>query len=84
VLIVEGSYLLEMPHVVDHMSLLAIVSVSCSTRASTSCTLPVPSVAAPASHSQYLAPCNSGDYYHLKSDRMIHSELAFLLSRSSH
>jgi hypothetical protein len=82
-LIVEDSYLLKTPLVAEHMSLLTAAPAAYSIHVSASCTLLVPSAAALASHSQYLALCDGGSYYHSNSERKILSELTLLWSRSS-
>jgi hypothetical protein len=45
------------------MSRLAAPLVACSTLTPASCTLHSPLAAAPSSRSQYLAPCDGGEYY---------------------
>jgi hypothetical protein len=50
-IIIEDSYLLETLHVAKHVQLLVVDPVACNTCSSIICTLPVPSVATPFSHS---------------------------------
>jgi hypothetical protein len=77
-LIVEDSYSLETSLVTEHMPPLVDFSAACSTHASTSCTLPAPSAIAPASRSQYIAPCDDDDYYLPSTRRKILFEFALL------
>jgi hypothetical protein len=61
------SYLLATPSVVEQIPHLTTLLVACSTLAPASCTLRSSLAAAPYSHSQYLALCNSGGYHHPNS-----------------
>jgi hypothetical protein len=83
-LIVGDSYLCDVLSIVEHSTAFTALPVACSTRASISCTLPVPSVVVPASRSQYLAMCDDDGYYHPNFERKIIYEHTLLSSRSYH